>query len=237
MMLDGSCYNSRLGRHRVVSFDTFFPPRGSAWLPPFGCCASPACAGSFDPPGGQRGGGSTDDPHRTPVKEILLVEDDDGHADLIIEVLQEIGIPHRVRRFKDGQSILDFILGRCATDGPPETGYVLILDIRIPKRTGIEVLERIRTQKALQNLPIIMLTTSDDPTEIASCFRLGCNAFITKPVDYDEFAAAVQSLLPLIDGIASPGQDDVPTGPERNNHAGHQAGAKPHGKPKQGGKA
>jgi CheY-like chemotaxis protein len=127
--------------------------------------------------------------------DILLVEDDDGHAELITDILKETCQGKPVRWFKDGQAIVDFLFapGKIPTS---LTGYaaVLILDIRIPKLDGIEVLRRIKLDAGLKNIPVIMLTTTDDPEEVARCYRLGCNAYICKPVDIEQFTRMISSL-------------------------------------------
>ncbi|MGZ8940422.1 MAG: response regulator, partial [Limisphaerales bacterium] len=91
----------------------------------------------------------------------------------------------------------------------PHQSYVLLLDIRMPKVDGVEVLRRLKGDVSLKNLPVIMLTTTDDPEEVKRCHELGCSAYIQKPVDYDKFAEAVQRLglflelllVPEINGI------------------------------------
>jgi CheY-like chemotaxis protein len=132
------------------------------------------------------------------VSTILIVDDDEGHAILIAENLTAAGLKNRIEHFRDGQSILDFFARRPADDS--ET-YLLLLDIRMPKVDGIEVLRRLRARPAHHTLPIIMLTTTDDSREIERCYELGCNVYIQKPVDYDRFADAIRRLgmfVPLL---------------------------------------
>lgn len=126
---------------------------------------------------------------------ILIAEDDPGHAALIEMNLRRSGISNEIMRFADGQSTLDFLLGE--GDGParkPHAAYVLLLDIRMPGIDGIEVLQRIRAHDELRKLPVVMLTTTDDPREVERCHRLGCSIYITKPIDYDKFVNAVRQL-------------------------------------------
>jgi CheY-like chemotaxis protein len=126
---------------------------------------------------------------------LLIVEDDDGHAALIKKNLQRAGIANPILHFKDGQAILDYLFHRGAgpfwTDG---LAVVLLLDIRMPKVDGIEVLRQIKQHPEFRKIPIIMLTTTDDPREVEHCHMLGCNNYITKPVDYDKFMTAVRQL-------------------------------------------
>jgi len=131
--------------------------------------------------------------NQTPT--ILIVEDDEGHAILIRENLEMAGLRNPVRHFRDGQAILDFFFDRTgqAVRGHDGT-YLILLDIRMPKVDGIEVLRRLKADPELRKLPIIMLTTTDDAREVKRCHELGCNVYIQKPVDYDKFAEAIRRL-------------------------------------------
>jgi len=140
---------------------------------------------------------------------ILIVEDDEGHAILVREVLETAGLGNRIRHFRDGQAVLDFLLG---IGGVPAHhsghSFVVLLDIRLPKVDGIEVLRRIKSDSEMRKLPVIMLTTTDDSREVDRCHQLGCSVYIQKPVDYEKFAEAVRRLglfimlllVPPIDG-------------------------------------
>lgn len=126
---------------------------------------------------------------------ILVAEDDEGHAGLIKRNLARAGIANDMLLFHDGQQILDFLLqqgqGPHRTSGVP---YVLLLDIRMPKVDGVQVLREIKNHEELCKLPVIMITTTDDPREVEHCHSLGCSNYITKPIDYDNFVQAVRSL-------------------------------------------
>lgn len=126
---------------------------------------------------------------------ILIVEDDEGHAILIRENLQTAGLNNRIEHFRDGQAVLDFFYkpggGRAAE---PSQTYLVLLDIRMPKVDGIEVLRRLKSDPELHKLPVIMLTTTDDVREVERCHQLGCNVYIQKPVDYEKFAEAIRRL-------------------------------------------
>jgi CheY-like chemotaxis protein len=126
---------------------------------------------------------------------ILIAEDDDGHAELIMSGLKESGICNNMHRFIDGEQTWDFISGK-GDDLVYDTNksYLLLLDINMPKMDGIEVLQRIKSNDELKNLPIIMLTTTDDPREVEKCYALGCNIYITKPVDFLRFAETLKRL-------------------------------------------
>ena len=126
---------------------------------------------------------------------ILIADDDAGHARLIEKNLVRAGLHNQTRRFENGQQVLDFFLGKGNGEGyHSDTAYVLLLDIRMPKVDGVEVLRRIKRENRLRKMPVIMLTTTDDPREVARCHDVGCNSYIVKPVDYDKFAEAVKNL-------------------------------------------
>lgn len=129
---------------------------------------------------------------------ILIVDDDEGHAILIRENLEAAGLTNRMEHFRDGQAILDFFAHKKAAAA--ET-YLVLLDIRMPKVDGIEVLRRLKADGELGKLPVIMLTTTDDAREVERCYELGCNVYIQKPVDYERFAEAIRRLglfVPLL---------------------------------------
>jgi CheY-like chemotaxis protein len=126
---------------------------------------------------------------------ILIAEDDEGHATLIKKNLKRAGLLNEIKHFKDGQEILDFLFGNGKNNTKQkDIGYLLLLDIRMPKIDGEEVLKRIKENKELHKIPVIMITTTDDPREVEKCHALGCNNYITKPVDYDKFVEAIRQL-------------------------------------------
>lgn len=126
---------------------------------------------------------------------ILIAEDDAGHFSLIKESLQRAGICNEILRFSDGQETLDFLFVK--GDGPkrqPNKEYLLLLDIRMPKIDGVQVLEKIKQDEELKKIPVIMLTVADDPGTIEHCHNLGCSVYIVKPVEYDDFTDAVKKI-------------------------------------------
>jgi len=126
---------------------------------------------------------------------ILIADDDVGHARLIEKNLVRGGLHNGIRRFEDGQAILDFLFQRGA--GPhreSDTPYLILLDIRMPKVDGVEVLRQVKADPDLRRIPVIMLTTTDDPREVERCHDIGCSSYIVKPVDYQRFAEAVTNL-------------------------------------------
>ncbi len=126
---------------------------------------------------------------------ILIVEDDEGHARLAEKNLRRAGINNEFLRFKDGQEVLDFLFLK-SEEQPQEfnCAYLLLLDIRLPKIDGVEVLRRIKQDEELRKIPVIMLTTMDDPREVDACHSLGCSNYIIKPVEYDKFADSLRQL-------------------------------------------
>ncbi len=126
---------------------------------------------------------------------ILITDDDDGHAFLIEDNLRRAGVNVPFLRFSDGQEALDFLFGK-TTEPTFEQNrpYLLLLDIRMPKVDGVTVLQQIKAHPTLHKLPVIILTTTEDPREVERCHDLGCNVYMQKPVSYDNFAAAITRL-------------------------------------------
>ena len=110
---------------------------------------------------------------------ILIAEDDDGHAELIRDRLQEVGVLNPTHRFRDGQEVLDFLAGEMPLKVQSGHRYLLLLDIRMPRVDGVEVLRHMKADERLKDIPVIMLTTSDSPQEIQDCYHLGCNCYVT----------------------------------------------------------
>lgn len=126
---------------------------------------------------------------------ILVAEDDEGHAGLIKKNLSRSGIINRMILFRDGQDVLDFLFRN--GDGPHResgTPYLLLLDIRMPRVDGVQVLKQVKADPELCKLPVIMITTTDDPREVENCHALGCSNYITKPIDYDSFVNSIRQL-------------------------------------------
>jgi CheY-like chemotaxis protein len=126
---------------------------------------------------------------------ILIAEDDDGHADLIQEGLEESGVYNPMIRFSNGEDLWHFLSGaggKAVRD--PGKVYLLLLDIKMPRMDGVEVLKRMKADEELKEIPVMMLTTTDDPREVEECYKLGCNAYITKPVDFGKFTEVLKRL-------------------------------------------
>lgn len=136
---------------------------------------------------------------------ILLVEDDDGHAKLVEINLKRAGVINPIIRARDGVEALDYLMSRGNYAGQPSPHILLILlDINMPRMDGLETLRQMKSDQELKNLPVIMLTTTDDPREVERCYELGCNIYITKPVEYDQFSEAIRRLGLFLQVIALP---------------------------------
>jgi CheY-like chemotaxis protein len=125
---------------------------------------------------------------------IVMIEDDEGHARLIEKNIRRAGISNDIKHFTDGTSALAHLYE--APDGPALNGPALILlDLNLPDMSGTDILQKIKADgNPLRRTPVIVLTTTDDKVEIQRCYDLGANVYITKPVDYENFATAIRQL-------------------------------------------
>jgi CheY-like chemotaxis protein len=124
---------------------------------------------------------------------IVMVEDDEGHARLIERNIRRAGISNSIRHFLDGTSALEYMFS--GADGPLLNGPALVLlDLNLPDMSGIDILAKIKSEPKLKRTPVVVLTTTDDKVEIQRCYDLGCNVYITKPVNYESFADAIRQL-------------------------------------------
>lgn len=128
--------------------------------------------------------------------EILLVEDNMSDAELTIRALKKKNLANNLVHLKDGAQALDFIFaqGLYADRDLLKTPKVILLDIKMPKVNGIEVLARIRSDERTKKIPVVMLTSSKEDPDIDECYRLGVNSYIVKPVEFDNFFKAVSDL-------------------------------------------
>jgi CheY-like chemotaxis protein len=139
---------------------------------------------------------------------ILLAEDDEGHAYLVQQNLLDAGLSNRIVHVTDGQEALDYI--RCAgahKDRVPNGPLLLLLDINMPRVGGEEVLRQLKADPKTDQLPVIVLTTTDDPREVKRCYELGCSSYVTKPVDYDRFVEAIRRLGLFLSIVQIPRED------------------------------
>lgn len=140
---------------------------------------------------------------------ILMAEDDEGHASLVQRNLKRAGIANEVVHVKDGQEALDYLRCESAYAGRvPDGPLLLLLDIKMPRVDGVEVLRRLKAEDRTARLPVIMLTTTDDPREVQRCYDLGCSIYVTKPVAYDQFIEAIKRLGLFLSIVRVPREDD-----------------------------
>ncbi|MEZ5765276.1 MAG: response regulator [Xanthobacteraceae bacterium] len=130
----------------------------------------------------------------TPVT-IVMIEDDEGHARLIERNIRRSGVNNEILPFTNGTDAMNYLLGNDST-GAQRRGETLLilLDLNLPDMTGIEILRRVKETSHLKCTPVVILTTTDDAQEIKRCYELGCNVYITKPVNYESFANAIRQL-------------------------------------------
>lgn len=128
--------------------------------------------------------------------EILLVEDNPSDLELTLHALKRHKIVNRIQIARDGTEALDFLFGRGIhqgrdlDDGP----RVIFLDLKLPKVDGLEVLKEIKSNPRTCNIPVVVLTSSREESDIVESYRLGVNSYIVKPVDFEQFIQAVQQL-------------------------------------------
>ncbi|WP_407154159.1 response regulator [Bradyrhizobium sp. STM 3557] len=126
---------------------------------------------------------------------IIMIEDDEGHARLIERNIRRSGVNNEIIPFTNGTDAVTYLFG------PDGSGFVhkgqallILLDLNLPDMTGIDILRQVKENKFLKSAPVVILTTTDDSQEIKRCYELGCNVYITKPVNYESFANAIRQL-------------------------------------------
>lgn len=135
---------------------------------------------------------------------ILVAEDDQGHFLLFERNLRRSGINNKIVRFVDGAQLLDFLFKRSDHHRQDGVAYLLVLDIRMPKTDGIEVLTAIKNDAELMKIPVIVLTTADNTKEIGVCHELGCSVYVVKPVEYDAFVDASRKIGAFLNIVEIP---------------------------------
>ncbi len=136
---------------------------------------------------------------------IIIVEDDPGHSKLIEKNLRRGGLEHPLKAFENGRQALDYLKGQGDFAGHPiSQRTLLLLDINMPVMTGVELLRILKQDAKLREIPVIMLTSTDDQREIDECYCLGCNLYVPKPVEFNQFSEGVRELGLLLGLVAVP---------------------------------
>jgi CheY-like chemotaxis protein len=138
---------------------------------------------------------------------LLVAEDEDGHFALIRRNLRRTGLENPIIRFTDGQQVLDFFHSR---DSLSRNRYILLLDLRLPKISGLEILDFLKSHSELKKIPVIVLTTASTHQDIERCNQLGCALYIVKPVEYDAFVEAIQRIGTFLNAVEVPWVDANP---------------------------
>jgi two-component system response regulator len=128
--------------------------------------------------------------------EILLVEDNPNDVELALHALKKNKVSNRIQVVRDGEEALDFIFGKDASsDGPSEQRpKMVLLDLKLPKIDGLEVLKRLKSDPRTRSIPVIMMTSSREECDIVKSYELGVNSYIVKPVDFQQFTESVRQL-------------------------------------------
>ena len=144
------------------------------------------------------------------LKRILLVEDDPKDAELTLTGLAEYNLANEVDVVRDGEEALDYLYRRRSHDSRPNGNpAVLLLDLKLPKIDGFEVLQQIRADEKLSMIPVVILTSSHEERDLVRSYELGVNAYVVKPVDFHEFVNAVKRLGMFWAVINEPPPDSV----------------------------
>ena len=127
---------------------------------------------------------------------VMLVEDNVDHAELVIRTMEEHRITNKVRHFLDGQSALDYLFYRGEFSDPHKNPrpHVILLDLRLPRVDGIDVLRAIKENEALKTIPVVVLTTSEAEKDVAKAYYNHANSYLVKPVGYEEFKELMHEL-------------------------------------------
>jgi two-component system, response regulator len=126
--------------------------------------------------------------------EILLVEDNPHDVELTLRALKKHNLANKVQVVKDGAEALDFIFGTGSFAGQANQLKVILLDLKLPKVSGLEVLQRLKHEERTRSIPVVVLTSSHEDRDIQECYRLGVNSYVVKPVEFEAFAKTVAEM-------------------------------------------
>jgi len=130
---------------------------------------------------------------------IMIVEDDPGHSKLIEKNLRRCGLENPIEAFENGQLALDYLNSQSINQS-----MLLLLDLNMPVMGGVGLLRTLKQDIRLREVPVIILTSTDDQREIDECYSQGCNLYVPKPVEFDRFSDAMRKLALMIELIAAP---------------------------------
>lgn len=141
---------------------------------------------------------------------VLIVEDDEGHATLIRRNMQRAGWGEHSVYLKDGQELLDYVYKKAQFSSRTSNDAVAIIaDLNMPRLSGFEVLQRLKSDQDLSRIPVYVMTTTDNPAEIERCYDLGAAAYLVKPLDYGVFGEMVRRLAEFLASIRLPAEERV----------------------------
>lgn len=126
--------------------------------------------------------------------EIVLIEDNPADVELTLNSLKKSHLANRVKVLTDGEEAVDYLFTVCAPGGSGDCPHLILLDLKLPKVSGLEVLERIRSHERTKMIPVVVLTSSEEEKDRIQSYRLGVNSYIVKPVEFDSFAKVVSEI-------------------------------------------
>jgi len=126
--------------------------------------------------------------------EILLVEDNPHDVELTLRALKKHNLANKVQVVKDGAEALDFIFNTGSFAGQANQLKVILLDLKLPKVSGLEVLQKLKNEESTRSIPVVVLTSSHEDRDIQECYRLGVNSYVVKPVEFEAFAKTVAEM-------------------------------------------
>ena len=127
------------------------------------------------------------------IVEILLVEDNPNDVELTLRVFVRYNLANSIHVARDGEEAIDYLFGSAEGEGQPRP-KVILLDLKLPKVDGLEVLRAVRSSESCRNLPVVVLTSSREERDIVESYQLGVNSYIVKPIEFDKFVETVHSL-------------------------------------------
>jgi CheY-like chemotaxis protein len=140
--------------------------------------------------------------------EIVMIEDDEGHAQFIERNIRRAGVSNKLTAFTNGTNALSYLLG---SDGEgtvhAKRSFLILLDLNLPDMSGVDILTKVKSNQHIKRSPVVVLTTTDDQTEIQRCYDLGANVYITKPVNYENFGNAIRQLGLFLSVIQVPNNE------------------------------